>query len=90
MIPGRDVPSPWGPPAPARPIHDTLGRGLWAGGTIPTAPRTRASGGHRAWRAARSSVALATIAVSLGVAVAAGLAGLVWLIAAAIHHAAAN
>lgn len=64
--------------------------GVWVGGTSRVEPRTRPSGGRRLLRVIRSSTALVVIALSLGVAVAAGLGGLVWLIAAAIHHAAGN
>ncbi len=45
---------------------------------------------HRVLRGIRSGVALTIIALALGVAVAAGLGVIVWLIATAIHHAAAN
>lgn len=64
--------------------------GLWVGGTARVAPRTRPTGGRRLLRVIRSSTALVVIALSLGVAIAAGLAGVLWLIAAAIHHAAGN
>jgi hypothetical protein len=45
---------------------------------------------HRVLRGIRSGVVLTVIALALGVAVAAGLGVIVWLIATAIHHAAAN
>ena len=64
--------------------------GLWVGGTARVAPRPRPTGRRRLLRVIRSSTALVVIALSLGVAIAAGLAGVVWLIAAAIHHAAGN
>jgi hypothetical protein len=41
-------------------------------------------------RGIRSAVALATIALALAVAFAATMSLLIWAIAAAIHHAAAN
>jgi hypothetical protein len=45
---------------------------------------------HRVLRGIRSGVALTVIALALGVAAAAALGLVVWLIATAIHHAAAN
>jgi hypothetical protein len=45
---------------------------------------------HRILRGVRSGVALAVIALALGVAAAASLGVIVWLIATAIHHAASN
>jgi hypothetical protein len=50
----------------------------------------RASSDHRVLRGIRSAVALATIALALAVAFAATMSLLIWAIAAAIHHAAAN
>jgi hypothetical protein len=51
---------------------------------------TRSPREHRVLRGIRSGVALTFIALALGVAGAAGLGLIVWLIATAIHHAAAN
>jgi hypothetical protein len=45
---------------------------------------------HRVLRGIRSGLALTVIALALGVAAAAGLGLIVWLIATAIHHAAAS
>jgi hypothetical protein len=45
---------------------------------------------HRILRGVRSVVVLAVIALALGVATAASLGLIVWLIATAIHHAASN
>jgi hypothetical protein len=45
---------------------------------------------HRVLRGIRSGLALTVIALALGVAAAASLGLIVWLIATAIHHAAAN
>lgn len=43
---------------------------------------------HRIVRTVRSTTSLVIIAVALGVAVAAVLGGAVWLLTAALHHAA--
>jgi hypothetical protein len=45
---------------------------------------------HRVLRGIRSGAVLTVIALALGVAAAAGLGVIVWLIATGIHHAAAN
>ncbi len=45
---------------------------------------------HRILRGVRSGLVLAVIALALGVATAASLGVIVWLIATAIHHAASN
>jgi hypothetical protein len=45
---------------------------------------------HRILRGVRSGVVLAVIALAFGVATAASLGVIVWLIATAIHHAASN
>jgi hypothetical protein len=45
---------------------------------------------HRILRGVRSGVVLTVIALALGVATAASLGVIVWLIATAIHHAASN
>ena len=103
---GPDAPSPWGQPAPvysgpagapARngdgPDHALPYRPrphVWAGDGTRVDPPGRLSGRRRLFRVVRSSTALVVIALSLGVAVAAALAGMVWLLAAAIHHAAGN
>jgi len=47
-------------------------------------------GEHRLLRGIRSGVALTVMALALGVAAAASLGVIVWLIATAIHHAANN
>lgn len=44
-------------------------------------------GDRRGFRAIRSTTSLLIIALVLGVALAAALGGLVWLIAYALHHA---
>jgi hypothetical protein len=54
----------------------------------PVAPPTRRE--HRLLRGVRSGVALTVMALALGVAAAASLGVIVWLIATAIHHAANN
>jgi hypothetical protein len=60
----------------------------WPLGPAHKASPTRRE--HRLLRGIRSGVALAVMALALGVAVAASLGVIVWLIATAIHHAANN
>lgn len=88
--PARNGDAPPHAPAPGHEVAYRPRPGMWASGTARVEPRARPSGGRRLLRVIRSSTALLVIALSLGVAVAAGLGGLVWLIAAAIHHAAGN
>ena len=60
----------------------------WPPGPAHAAVKRRRE--HRVLRGIRSGVALTVIALALGVAAAAALGLIVWLIATAIHHAAAN
>lgn len=103
-VPESEGPSPWGDPAPAHedpapplPIsengsapvarHSLLAPGWPLGAGYAVLARRRE---HRVLRGVRSVVVLTVMALALGVAVAASLGVIVWLIAAAIHHAAAN
>jgi len=97
-------PSPWGQPAtpesmPAEPPSTdrstTNGSGrvelaAWNWSPEPGYVDGRPRSGRRVLRGLRSALALATIALALGVAAAATVSVLIWAIAAAIHHAAAN
>jgi hypothetical protein len=86
----------WEAAAPVLVSDDGSGQ---VNGGGPTGPRWPPVAGHavakkrrehRVLRGIRSGVALTVIALALGVAAAAALGLVVWLIATAIHHAAAN
>ena len=98
-------PSPWGEPAAAyiRPSTSSSEVGSTTNGQvgISTSSATRAihiqphfvqrpSRVRRAFRMTSSSVGLLIIAAGLGLALAAALGALVWLIATAIHQAAVS
>ncbi len=104
LSPEGQRPSPWGEPVPpdsmpAEPASTngstTNGSGRvelagWNWSPEPGYSAGQAGGAHRVLRGLRSALALATIALALAVAVAATASLLIWAIAAAIHHAAAN
>jgi hypothetical protein len=68
--------SPWGdPPAAYK-------------GTPAVNRRRPETNFHRVFRVSRATIGLIVIALGLGLALAAGLGALVWVIATAVHHAA--
>jgi len=82
---------PADPPPAIRSTTNGSGRvelAPWSWSVAPVANQVRSD--HRVLRGIRSALALATIALALAVAAAAAASLLIWAIAAAIHHAAAN
>jgi hypothetical protein len=96
MNDGTDT-SPWGEPAGAyedsSPFDSDTGTETFAGNrsapvTFSPYARLPESTFHRAFRMSRATIGLIIIAAGLGLLLAAGLGGIIWAIAQAIHHAA--